>query len=266
MDDPRQGRVARCRRHGVFQGACLIDGAGKHLVADGFFHGQAFAGDRCLIDGRVTRKHLAIQRNALAGTHPHPRAQLDGLHLPGDPTAVSLQDCRLLRRHLHQAADGVARAVQGFGFDQLGHGEQEHHHRRFRPLPDQDRAGHRDAHQRVDVQVEVLQGNPALFIGAQATTENRDQRNKRHHPIRCSGGEVDHFGQQCTDAGQRQRPPGLFLGLRRRCFDALLQGFGVHAEGFDGVDDRCGAWQIVGDAQHPVDQIELQLLHTGQFS
>ncbi|MNI38306.1 hypothetical protein D3C73_924390 [compost metagenome] len=266
MDDPRQGRVVRCRRHGIFQRTGLIDRTGEHFVADGFLHRQAFTGDRCLIDGRVARQYFTIQRNAFAGTHPHPRTELDGFHVLRHPTTIGLQYRRLLRCHLHQAADGIARAVQGFGFDQLGHGEQEHHHRRLRPLPDEDRAGHRNAHQRIDVQIEILQGNPALFIGAEAAAEDRGQCDDRHHPVRRGTGEVDHFSHQRTNAGQRQWPPRFFLWGRCRCLDALLQRLGLHAEGFDGVDDRRGARQVVSDAEHAVNQIELQLLHPGQFA
>ncbi|KAB0702073.1 hypothetical protein F7O91_34790, partial [Pseudomonas aeruginosa] len=42
---------------------------------------------------------------------------------------------------LQQAADGVARAIQGLRLDQLGDGEQHADHRRFRPLADEHGAG-----------------------------------------------------------------------------------------------------------------------------
>ncbi|MNO84053.1 hypothetical protein D3C76_753830 [compost metagenome] len=199
VDDPRQRRMVRFSGHHIFQGAGLIDGAGEHLVANRFIHRQAFTGDRRLIDGRTARHHFTVQTDTFARTHPHPRAELDGFDILSNPAAIGLQHRGLLRGHLHQAADGVARPVQGFGLDQLGHGEQEHHHRRFRPLPDEDRAGHGDTHQCVDVQVEVLKRDPAFFIGTEAAAEDRDQRNDRYHPVRRSVGEMDHFRGQCAN-------------------------------------------------------------------
>jgi len=266
MDDPRQGRVVRRRSHRVFQRTGLVDGAGEDFVAHGFLHRQAFAGDRRLIDGRTAADHFTVQCDALTGFYPHPGAEFDAFNLLFDPVAVGLLHRGLFRGHLHQAADGVARAIQRARLNQFGHGKQEHHHRRFRPLPDQHRTGHRDAHQRIDVEVTVLQGDPALFIGGQAAAENRHQRNDRHHPGRRGVGEVDHFGRERTDAGQRQRPPVFFYWCRGRGFDARLQRLGVHAQRGDRLGDRRGVAQIVGHAEHAVDQVELQLLHTGQFA
>jgi hypothetical protein len=57
--------------------------------------------------------------------------------------------------------------------------EQEHDHGRFGPLPDQDRAGHRDGHQRIHVQVAVLERDPALLVGGPATGGDRHQRETR---------------------------------------------------------------------------------------
>ncbi|MCY1178830.1 hypothetical protein D9M73_192020 [compost metagenome] len=133
-------------------------------------------------------------------------------------------------------------------------------------MTDQDGAGDGNAHQCVDVQIEVLERDPALFIGAKTAAEDGHQRNDRDHPIRRGRGEVDDFRQQCTHTGQRQWPPVFPVGFRCRCFSPLLQRFGVHAQGLDRLDDGLGAWQIVGHAEHPVDQIELQLLHACQLA
>ncbi|MNZ74074.1 hypothetical protein D3C78_925120 [compost metagenome] len=266
VDDAGQGRVIRRGGHLVLQGPGLIDGAGEDFVADGFFHRQAFTGDWRLIDGRATGQHFAVQADTLAGAHPHPRAEPNVFDILLKPDTVSLQHRCRVRRHLHQTADGIARSVKGPGFDQLGHGEQEHHHRRFRPLADQHRAGHGNAHQRVDVQIAVFKGDPAFFVSTEATTENRDQRDNRHHPVRRETGEVDNFCQQCTNTGQCQGPPRLFPGRGHRGFITLVHRLGLHAQGFDGLDDRLGTGQIVGYAEHPINQIELKLLHAGQFA
>jgi hypothetical protein len=176
VDDPRQGRIAGGGRDAVLQRTGLVDGAGEQFVAHGFLHRQAFAGDRRLIDAGLPTDHLAVQADALTGAHPHQCAERHLAHLLFAPLAVGLLHRGHVRGHLHQAADGVARTVQRAGLDQLGHGEQHHHHGRFRPLADQHRTGHGDAHQRVDVEVAVLQGDPALLVGAQAAAEDRGQR------------------------------------------------------------------------------------------
>ncbi len=133
------------------------------LVADGFFHRQALARDRCLVNGRTTGDHVAVQANPFARANPYPRTEGDDFYVLRLPAAIGLLHGGLFRGHLHQATDGVARPIEGFGFDQLGHGEQEHHHRRFRPLADQHGAGHGDAHQGIDVQIAVLQGDPTFL-------------------------------------------------------------------------------------------------------
>ncbi|MNM99209.1 hypothetical protein D3C81_1117600 [compost metagenome] len=77
---------------------------------------------------------------------------------------------------------------------------------------------------------------------------------------------MDDFGGKRADTGQRQRPPVFFHWRRGWRFDARLQRLGVHAEGFDRLGDGLGARQIVSHAEHTVDQVEFQLLHTGEFA
>ena len=181
------------------------------------------------------------------------------------PGTIGLAHRGLFRGHLHQAADGVARPVQGLGLNQLGHGEQEHHHRRFRPLANQDRARHRDAHQGIDIEVEVLQGNPALLVGGKAAAENRHQRHQRDYPGGCHTSEMQHLGPQGTHARHRQRPP-MFLGGRRGGGAAFFDRVGLHADGLDCLNDRRRVRQVMGDAEDAVDQVEFQLLHASELA
>jgi hypothetical protein len=113
---------------------------------------------------------------------------------------------------LHQAADGIAGPVKRLGLDQFSDGEQKHHHRRFRPLADQYGASDGDAHQRIDIEVEVPEGDPALFIGTEATAENGYQGNDSDDPVGRQAGEVQDFGAYRGDSGQRQGPPWLVGG------------------------------------------------------
>lgn len=265
VNDARQGGVVGRRGHFIFQGTGLVDGAGEDFIAHGLFNRQAFTGDRRLVDGGLAGSDFTVQADAFAGLNPHDGTHFYAFDLFFNPRAVSLLHGGLLGCHLHQAADGITRAIQGFGFDQLGDSKQEHHHRGFRPLANQDRAGHRDTHQGIDVQVEVFQGNPALFVRGEAAAEDRHQRHHRDHPGGRGVSEVQHFGSQRADAGQRQRPP-VFLGGRLSGRRAFFDGIGLHAEGFDRVDDRRSARQVMGDAEDAVDQVEFQLLHARKLA
>ncbi|MNF86070.1 hypothetical protein D3C84_684930 [compost metagenome] len=77
MDDARQGAVIRGAGGAVFQLAFTVDGAGEERVAQVLLHRQALAGDGRLVDAGTAAQHLAVQGDALAGTHPQART---GLH------------------------------------------------------------------------------------------------------------------------------------------------------------------------------------------
>ncbi|MCY1414360.1 hypothetical protein D9M71_298080 [compost metagenome] len=230
MDDARQGAVVGAARHAVFQRAFAVDGAGEQRFSRRLFHRQAFPGDRRLVDAGAALQHLAVQGDALAGTHPHTGAEGDGLGRQLLPDAIG-QHRGLLRRQLQQAADGMARAFQGLRLDQLGDGEQHADHRRFRPLADQQGAGDGDAHQRVDVQVAVLQGDPALAVGRQAGAEDRQQGEGGDQPLRADGEPFERLRGQRQQPGHRQRPPGLVRwGRRGGAWLLLVQCLGMHAQ------------------------------------
>ncbi|MNO84378.1 hypothetical protein D3C76_757180 [compost metagenome] len=248
------------------QGTGLVDGAGEQLVACRLLDRQTFAGDRCLIDARLATEHFAVQPDAFAGANPYQGADGHFPYVDLTPLAIGLLHRGHVRGELHQAADGIACAIQRARFDQLGDGEQHHHHGRFRPLADQHGTGHRDAHQRVDVEVAVLQGDPALLVGAQATAEYRCQCQRSNHPLRRQRGEMDDLRRDGRHARQRQRPPA---GLARwRCGASVFtrQRFGLHAQAIDGSLDFASVGQGMAHAEHAVDQVELQLLDTRQLA
>jgi len=76
----------------------------------------------------------------------------------------------------------MAGALQRARLDHLGQGKQHHHHRRFRPLADRQRASDCDGHQGVDVQVTVAQRNPALAVSTGAANSDRQQRQSDYRP------------------------------------------------------------------------------------
>ena len=92
-----------------------------------------------------------------------------GAHLA--PCAVSLLYRGLFRGQVEQATDSVTSAIQRFGFDYLGQREQYHHHCRFGPVADQHGTRDRNRHEGVNVEITVLERNPPLLVGGEATRE-----------------------------------------------------------------------------------------------
>ncbi|MNZ63164.1 hypothetical protein D3C78_813040 [compost metagenome] len=257
-----------CRRHPVLQRTGLVDGPGEYLVARALLYRQALAGDRRLVDARLAADHLTVQADALARAHPHQRTEGDLLDVQLTPLAIGVLYGGEVRAQLHQAANSVARAVQRARFDQLGDSEQEHDHGRFRPLANQHRAGHSDAHQRVDIEVAVLQGNPALLVGTQATTEDRHQGNQGNHPGRRQFGEMNRLGTQRCHTCQCQRPPVLFHRCRRSgsFLGGIAQRFSLHAQRGNRLLNGDGVGMGMAHAEDAIDQVELQLLDPRQLA
>ena len=265
MDDARQGGIACCRAYAKLQRARLVDGAREHRVAHTFFHRQAFPGDRRLINRRAAADHLTIEADALARTHPHHRAQPDGLHVELLPTAIGLLHGSARRRQIHQPAYGVTCPIQRARLDQFGQGKQHHHHRCFRPLADQHRAGHGDTHQGIDIEVAVLQGDPALLVGVQPAHQNGGNGQQCHQPVGAEPGEMHDFRSGCHPTSQRQRPPRFFC----RCSSRLLRSaiiFDLRGEP-QRADGRQHLRQhafVMTDGEHALQQIEMQTGHARQ--
>ncbi len=164
MNDARQRAVACCGRDAVLERAGFIDGAGKHSVANGLVNRQAFARDGRLVDRRTSADDAAIQRDAFTRSHPHQPAHRHRLGLDRLPASVVLLHRRLLRRQTHQSFDGVAGPVKGLCLDELSDCEQHHHHGRLRPLTQRQRTCDSDTHQRIDVEIAIANGHPALLV------------------------------------------------------------------------------------------------------
>ena len=176
MDDARQRGVSRRRGDPVLEGACRVHRGRVDRIVLRFFHRQAFARDGGLVHGRAAADDDAVGGDALARTHSDDvtRLQFGGGYF--QPLAICLLHGGRFRRQVQQSAHGIACPVEGTGFDQFGHVEQEHHHGRFGPLSDQDGAGDGDAHQGIDVEVAVAHGDPALAVGADAAGQDGGHR------------------------------------------------------------------------------------------
>ncbi|MCY1171822.1 hypothetical protein D9M73_119450 [compost metagenome] len=80
-------------------------------------------------------------------------------------------------------------------------------------MADRHGTGHRDGHERVHVQVEIFQRDPALLVSAEPAGGNGYQRECDHHPVDAAVGPVDDFGQYSRHSRENHRQP---VGLRHR--------------------------------------------------
>ncbi|MNN08783.1 hypothetical protein D3C81_1216470 [compost metagenome] len=265
MDDASQRGIAGRGGHGVFEFAGLVDRAGVQRISHGLVDRHALARDRRLIQRGLAAQHAAIDRHALAGTQPHHGAHGHVARRHGQPGAVRLLHGGLLGRHRHQPPHGVARAVQRGGLDALRQGEQHHHHRRLGPLADQHGAGDGDAHQGVDIEIAVADGDPALAIDAQTGHQHSGQRQHGGCVRQAPFEPVCRLGAQCGHAGQCQWPPGLgrFGGSGGVGRGVGIQRLGVHAERGNRLDHDVGRIQRVVDGQHALHQVEVERGHAG---
>ena len=244
----------------VFEGTGLVNGSCEDAVADRLLDRQALASDGCLVDTRPSDCEHAVEGDAFSRLDAHGLADGHGLDRHIGPAAVRLLHRCPFRRELHQVADGISCPIQRLGFDPLGDGEQHHHHGRFRPLSQQYCAGDGNAHQGVDIEIAVTQGDPALLIGADTAEGDRDECQQRDQPFR-PGEPVRDFRPHGGHAGQGHRPPGL--ADRRASYGSALHRFGRHAEVADGI--LYGEQGIVpmDHGQHALHQIEFQTVHSG---
>ncbi|MDT4841971.1 hypothetical protein FQZ97_758490 [compost metagenome] len=268
MDDARERGVGRHGRHAKHQRAGLVDGAGKHRIARGLVDRDALARDRRLVDGAGAFEHHAVQRHALAGADAGHGIERHRVGAHGLPAAVGLPHLGLFGRQREQALDGVARAVDGAGLDELGDGVQRHHHRGLGPLADDEGARDGDGHQRIDVEAPAHQRGEALLVGVQAG--QRDGREREPHlggheadAVECQEGHGlgrDGQHQRGHEARQAGRHAGEARGLgllpRRR-----RHRLGLEAGLADGVERGGQCAFFGGEGQRAFAQAKAQGLH-----
>ena len=207
MDDACQRGVGGGAGHAKLEFTGLVDGAGIDRVSDAAVDGQALARHRRLIYRAASFGDDAIERHALTGTNAHDGVERYAGRWHGLPAAVCLLHVGFFRRKRDQALDRVAGTVGGTRFDQFGDGVERHDHRGFRPLADDESAGHGHAHQRIDVQTAVAQRLDSLGIGLDARQPDRDCGHAEAHVLHCrdiAGDEVQRLGAdgQCERGAQ----------------------------------------------------------------
>ncbi len=136
---------------------------------------QAFTGNRRLVKRRAAFDNIAIQRHPFTRRQPDQAAYGNAVYRPILPAAILLLHQCHFRCHDHQAAYCITGTGQGARFYQLGQGKQKGHHGRFRPVANQKCTGDGNAHQRIDIEVTVEDGNPALANNRPANQQHTDQ-------------------------------------------------------------------------------------------
>ncbi len=126
-DDLRQHRFPAERSGAQEQAAFAVDRAAGDLVAGSLGHRQALAGDQRLVGVAAAVEHLAVHREAFAGTHHHlvAEAQLGDRHLF---LATVAQAHRALRAQRLEGADGAGGLALGAAFQVLAEEDQGDHH------------------------------------------------------------------------------------------------------------------------------------------
>ena len=183
------------------------------------------------------------------------------------PAAVGLARLGHGRGERQQAADGVARAVDGARLDQLGNRVQRHHHGGLGPLADQEGAGDGHRHQRRNAQLATRQRRQPLAVDAKARQADGQRRHRHAGDLPgagVGGGKVDRLGPQ-----RQQQGGGQLGGLAALAAAGvggagrLAQALGFQAGGGDGLlDGRPGAVGRV-HRQRARAQVEAQAAHRG---
>ncbi|ANT38872.1 hypothetical protein A7970_19665 [Bordetella pertussis] len=136
---------------------------------------------------------------------------------------------------------------------------------RFRPLADEHRAGHGDAHQGIDVEIAVAHRDPALAVGRQPAGQDGRQRQ--------GGGDIDRLAGEVGELGQRRQHPagGQQAPAARRRGRAgwgrrgvAGQGLGRHAQRADRRVDAIERAVGMQHDQYALHQVEVELVHLGQ--
>ena len=266
MDDAGQRGVAGRGRDPHFQGAGVVDGAGKQGVAHGLVHGHALARHRGLVHRTRARDDHAIERHARARPDAHHGVQRHAGRRGLLPGAVGLAHLGRVGGQVEQALDGVARPVHRTRLDQLGQGIQRHHHGGLGPLADDKRPGHGHGHQRIDVEPPPPERSNALAVGGKTGQPDggSGQRHARHLKLprlwRPKSQQLGGHGQPQRQA-QAPQPPGARLvavRLRALACNALCQGLRIKPCPPDGRQDlRHGRGQRI-DGQRAGSQLKMQ--------
>ena len=256
----RQGAVPCLRGDDGFHHAVGHYASRIERIAHLLVHRQAFSGNGGLVERGMAGIDAGVERHPGARAHADAGADRNGgqgARLP----AIGGLHFGGFRGEGGERADRIARPLQGQRFDGLGQSEQKDHHRRFRPLADDDCADDRQGHQEVDVERPVLEGDPAFLQGGQPGAEY-GQRREGHDPLGrlLPGGPGHHLGADRGGAadGQQYLHPSTQGGWQCRRRSARFQQAGRHVQLVQRRGDRLRVVEAVVHRQLPGHQVEVE--------
>ena len=205
FQDPGHGALGVGALGADLQQAREVDAAGDHLLAHGFVHGQALAGEGGGVDAAAALEDNAVQGDLLAGLDQDRLAHGDFLRIHLLLLSVP-QDVGVVGADIHEGGDGLAAAAYGDGLEELADLIKEHDRRGFGVLPDGESAQGGDRHQE-------------LFIKDLAVGDVAQSR-PEHVPADDQIGNDEGQGLPKPLCGQQRRHEG-----EQRCREDPVEGF-----------------------------------------
>ncbi len=127
-DDAGKGSVRSGLCGSKFKRSLPVDRARENLVSRPLPHGKRFSRDGCLVYGRLTPQHHAVERYFLPGANQYCGVKRNGIHRFFFGLSVEWADVAgCLRSDLHECLDGAAGPPDTPGFEQKGKREEKCH-------------------------------------------------------------------------------------------------------------------------------------------
>ncbi len=151
-DDSIERAIAGRARGRHLDRAVTIHGAREHVITRSLVDRHGLTGDWRLIDGGLAGLDTSVHGNALTGPHEHTHA---GAHILDRHEAFSraVDDARKRRRQIAERGNRAARAAEGVVLECVRKREQEQQERPLRDLANRRRAGGRQQHQEIDIEL-----------------------------------------------------------------------------------------------------------------
>jgi hypothetical protein len=203
VDNAGDGVIGKGLGGAHFQRPLAVDATSVDRIARLLFHGDAFAGDRGLVDAGGANPHDAVGSYRLARLDQEEVAGPDLLDGNLDLTILT-PDPRRLWCQIHQRMDRGAGLFLGVPFGRFRDRVQKDQHRPFGRLAHQRRHDRCNAHQQLDAD---LAFKDQLFNGLAPKKETSGEDGQR---INGSRGEAPYSppGQPDKPAGEQEQTGG----------------------------------------------------------
>ena len=159
----------------------------------------------------------------------------------------------------------MTRTVCRTRLDQFGNRVQGHDHRRFGPLPDDERTGDGDGHQGVDIELPSCDRGDSLAVGIQSRKPDGDCR--QGHAGECNGTyirckQMHDFHRKRDEQCNAQMQNPLFVCLYCGVSRVLADVFGTVSGLADGLKTMHDRVIVSVDRQFPSGKAAFQMADT----